>query len=137
MFTIRAGTMGDVDAVVELWNRAAGPSRQGAQHVEARQLMARDPQSLLVANGDGGIVGTLIVGWDGWRCHLYRLAVDEKARRSGVATALTGEAMRRARGYGASRLDAMVHADNDGAVAFWESVGLRLDGHDSRWSMPL
>jgi len=38
---------------------------------------------------------------------------------------------------GASRLDAMVNADNAGAVAFWQSTGFELDEEDRRWSLLL
>jgi ribosomal protein S18 acetylase RimI-like enzyme len=137
MVTIRHGRIGDVAAVVDLWNRAGGPTRQAGQRDEAEALLRRDPEALLVAEEGGRIVGTLIVGWDGWRCHLYRLAVDAAHRRANVASLLTAEARRRATVLGAVRLDAMVNRDNTGAVAFWESVGFVFDGPEARWSLIL
>ena len=135
--TIRAARPEDISDVVDLWKRAAGPSRHPGQHFEATRLIARDPESLLVADRDGCILGTVIVGWDGWRCHLYRLAVDENVRRSGIARALMEEATRRANTLGANRLDAMVNVGNRDAIAFWETFGFRLDPDDGRWSMLL
>jgi ribosomal protein S18 acetylase RimI-like enzyme len=133
--TIRCATEADLDGVVDLWHHAAGPSRHPGQRAEAEILLGRDPEALLVALTDGAVVGTLIVGWDGWRCHLYRLAVAQSARRSGIAGALAAEARRRATDHGAVRIDAMVNTDNLGAVAFWESAGFRADSHDGRWSL--
>ena len=89
----------------------------------------------MVADKDGSIVGTVIVGWDGWRCHLYRLAVHENARRSGIARALIEEASRRAHALGADRIDAMVNVENGDAIAFWETFGFEFDPDDGRWSM--
>jgi ribosomal protein S18 acetylase RimI-like enzyme len=88
-----------------------------------------------VALTDGRVLGTLIVGWDGWRCHLYRLAVEESVRRSGIAGALVAAAHRRATDHGAVRIDAMVNTGNLGAVAFWENAGFSADSHDGRWSL--
>jgi ribosomal protein S18 acetylase RimI-like enzyme len=85
---------------------------------------------------DGRLVGSLIVGWDGWRCHLYRLAVEPSVRRRGVATALLAAAGDRARQLGAVRLDATVHPDNAPAIAYWQAMGFTLDVY-GRWSRPL
>ena len=41
----------------------------------------------LAADGEH-IVGSVIAGWDGWRCHLYRLAVAPARRREGIGRAL-------------------------------------------------
>ena len=134
MATVRAATVEDVPAVVELWNRAAGPTRHAGQHVEAVRLIERDRDALLVAVVDERIVGTLIVGWDGWRCHLYRMAVDPDFRRSGIGRLLVDRAREQAVARGAVRLDAMVNDDNDAARTFWSGAGFEVDTEDRRWS---
>ena len=137
MTIIRSATPEDIGDVVELWDRAAGPSRQPGRHGEVERLIAHDPESLLIAERDGCLLGTVIVGWDGWRCHLYRLAVDRSVRRSGMAGELMSEATARARRLGAGRLDAMVNFENSQAIAFWEQLGFEFDPDDGRWSLPL
>ena len=82
---------------------------------------------------DGKIVGAVIAGWDGWRFHIYRLAVHRSVRRQGIARRLMVVAHQRANSIGAARVDAMVDPDNSAAVAFWQSIGYDLD-RDSRWS---
>jgi ribosomal protein S18 acetylase RimI-like enzyme len=72
-------------------------------------------------------VRTLIVGWDGWRGALYRLAVLPEWRRRGIARLLVGEAERRLRESGARRVAAMVIADHDQAVSFWSALGYGAD----------
>jgi len=104
-------------------------------HTEARALLARDADALLVAADDTGVVGTVIVGWDGWRGHLYRLVVEPRSRRLGIATRLVDEAKRRARALGAGKVDAMVALDNVGAVEFWERQGLERDHRDGPWTV--
>jgi hypothetical protein len=44
-------------------------------------LLSRDPEALLIARGGGEVIGSLIVGWDGWRGSFYRLAVHQSWRR--------------------------------------------------------
>jgi ribosomal protein S18 acetylase RimI-like enzyme len=134
MPSIRPAVLDDVAAVVDLWEREGGPTRSAGGSEEARRLLEHDRGALLVAEDGGRLVGTLIVGWDGWRCHLYRLAVERSARRAGVARGLARAARDRAVQLGAARLDAMVAPDNQAAVAFWESVGFERDV-DLRWSM--
>jgi len=79
---LRTGTMADVDGLLELWREAAennGRSPDTRQAVTA--LLGRDPAAVIMAEQDGELVGSVIAGWDGWRCHLYRLAVRPAWRR--------------------------------------------------------
>jgi ribosomal protein S18 acetylase RimI-like enzyme len=47
---------------------------------------------LILAEADGQLVGSVIAGWDGWRCHLYRLAVAPDRRRQGIGSTLLKQA---------------------------------------------
>lgn len=133
MAHVRTAEIGDLGAVVDLWIREGGPTRHAGGHAEVTALFARDPQALLVAIDSGRIVGAVIAGWDGWRFHIYRLAVDRSARRQGIARQLMSAAHDRAESIGAARVDAMVAPDNSAAVAFWGAIGYELD-RDARWS---
>ncbi len=48
-------------------------------------LLNRDPDAVILAEHDGELIGSIIAGWDDWRCHLYRLAVRPAWRRQGCA----------------------------------------------------
>ena len=134
MVEIRTATIDDLPAVVDLWRREGGPSRAPGGPDEVRALIDHDPDALLLAESEGRLVGTVIAGWDGWRCHLDRHVVEPEARRRGGAAALTAAARRRAAACGAPRLDAMVHPENLAAEAFWAANGFALDS-DRRWSV--
>ncbi|WP_370615938.1 GNAT family N-acetyltransferase [Mumia qirimensis] len=132
--TIRPARADEAAALVDFWGRAGENEARPADTEDAvRRLVARDPESLVVAERDGRIVGSLIVGWDGWRFHLYRLAVDPGARRSGVARALIAHAEERARDVGAGRIDAMVLEANGQGASFWEASGFRPQDEWRRW----
>jgi ribosomal protein S18 acetylase RimI-like enzyme len=132
---VRPARPEDLDAVLALWDRAAGPTSQPGTPDAMTVLLERDPGALIVAEHDGAVVGTLIVGWDGWRCHLYRLAVDADHRRRHIGAQLVARARERARELGARRLDAMVDGNNELGVAFWSALGFTvLAPEDRRFS---
>lgn len=138
MVTIRVARQDDLDQVVALWETAAGPTTLPCGIDEVRRLVDRDADALLVADAAGDeagsdVVGTLIVGWDGWRCHMYRMTVRPDHRRGGVASELVEAAHRRAAALGAERLDAIVDLDNPGGIAFWESFGFTRKLNNGRW----
>ena len=137
MTTVRSGTADDAEAVVELWATSAGPTRLPSDPGAVARLLERDPEALLVAESDGAVVGSLILGWDGWRAHLYRMAVRADHRRQGVGRLLLDAADERARALGARRLDALVHDGNELGVAFWARLGFTRDPEDRRWTRPL
>lgn len=137
VLTIRSAERDDLDEVVRVWEHSAGPTRHAGQRPEAERLFDHDADAILLAELNGELVGTLIVGWDGWRCHLYRLAVVGTVRRQGVGRALLQRAVSRAAGLGAVRVDAMVDLGNRAGVAFWESEGFEFDQADGRWSLML
>lgn len=128
-FTIRYGEPDDVGEVLALGHRVADVLPSSTDDEPAvRALLARDPEALLVGEDDGRVVATVIVGWDGWRGNLYRLAVDPDSRRARVASSLIGEAERRLTAKGCRRIAAAVQIDEDHAVQFWTAVGYLESG---------
>jgi ribosomal protein S18 acetylase RimI-like enzyme len=81
---VRTGRSEDVATVLRFWTQATSVASSTDDPESVSALLARDPEALMVAELDGRVVGTLIVGWDGWRAGLYRLAVDPSLRRSGI-----------------------------------------------------
>ncbi|MEO3809391.1 GNAT family N-acetyltransferase [Sphaerisporangium sp. B11E5] len=134
---LRPAVDDDVEAVLRFWKGAAENTDRHDTPEGVRRLIARDPDALMIAELDGRMVGTLIAGWDGWRCHLYRLAVDPAARRRGVARALLAAAEERLATLGGVRADAMVLNDNLPAHEAWDALGYRQQTHTDRWVKPL
>ena len=120
---IRTGDTADVGTVLRLWRDADAVESTTDYEAALRTLLDRDPGALLIAEVDGEPVGTLIVGWDGWRGALYRLAVLPAWRREGIGRRLVEEAERGLRAMGVRRAAAMVITDHDHAVRFWAAVG--------------
>lgn len=136
--TLRPANAGDIPAVLAFWARSAENADRPSDEPEAvAALIARDPEALIVATDGSDLVGTVIAGWDGWRCHLYRLAVDPGRRRQGIGRLLIDAAERRFRTLGGIRADAMVLDANEEAHRAWTAGGYRLQTDWSRWVKPL
>ncbi|MFC9330319.1 GNAT family N-acetyltransferase [Kitasatospora sp. NPDC057015] len=134
---IRTAVLDEVPALLEFWDLAAKGTSITDDPDGVARLIARDPQALIVAELDGAVVGTVIAGWDGWRCHLYRLAVDPRHRRQGIGAALLEAAERRFEELGGRRADAMVLNDNELGQRIWRGTGYGPSPQWTRWVKPL
>ncbi|WP_049579561.1 GNAT family N-acetyltransferase [Streptomyces sp. SBT349] len=134
---VRAAEPGDAGAVLAFWQEAAEGVSVSDDLDGVRLLIRRDPEALLLAERGGEVVGTVIAGFDGWRCHLYRLAVAPWARRQGVATALLAAAERRFAELGGRRVDAMVLDSNGLGRRAWSARGYGRQTDWARWVKPL
>ncbi|WP_432094508.1 GNAT family N-acetyltransferase [Streptomyces sp. bgisy100] len=130
---IRPAALPDLGPVLAFWKEAAEGTSISDDPGGLARLIDRDPASLLLAERAGELVGTVIAGFDGWRCHLYRLAVHPDHRRRGVATALLRAAEERFVSLGGRRGDAMVLDDNAAAHPAWRAAGYGPEPQWSRW----
>ncbi|MGH2883885.1 MAG: GNAT family N-acetyltransferase [Solirubrobacteraceae bacterium] len=91
-------------------------------------MLNATPSALFVAEADDGeIVGVLIAGWDGWRGHMYRLAVHPDHRRAGIGRRLVAAGEEHLRRLGTRRVTALVGYDDVVAAAFWDAAGYPVD----------
>lgn len=130
--TVRPARLDDTEAVLAVWGtaRSAAAVTPDTPESVARVVGAG---ALLVAEGNEGVVGVLVAGWDGWRGNLYRLAVLPAHRRRGAARALVEAGHARLRALGAVRVTALVGRGEEDAEALWEAVGCTRDDDIARF----
>jgi ribosomal protein S18 acetylase RimI-like enzyme len=118
-----------VPAVLDLWAQSRSEHASTPDRLDdvERLLGADSPAALLVAEGDGEVVGALIAAWDGWRGNMYRLTVRGSRRREGIGLALTRAGEDYLRQCGVRRVTALVAFDDRLAGGFWEAAGYPMD----------
>jgi ribosomal protein S18 acetylase RimI-like enzyme len=131
---VRPAERSDVPAVLELWETSRTPHSSTPDTAEGLALLFdADPGSLLLAEANGELVGTLIAAWDGWRGNMYRLAVRADWRRRGVGTELVRAGEARLRTCGAKRVTALVVTRDEIAGGLWASAGFAFDEDVGRY----
>ena len=94
-----------MEKVLDLWRRAAAEPSVTDDPDALRRKLDRDRSLFVLAWDRSRLVGSLIGGWDGWRGHMYRLAVDRACRRRGIARRLVKNVEAHLRRLGAVRID--------------------------------
>ncbi|TQK43136.1 ribosomal protein S18 acetylase RimI-like enzyme [Streptomyces sp. SLBN-118] len=133
---IRPAMAGEAESILAFWKQAAEGTSITDDVDGLTRLIERDPEALILAESGGLLVGSVIAGYDGWRCSLYRLAVLPSHRRQGISTALLAAAERRFLTAGGRRGDAMVLEANERAQRAWASAGYHREDHWRRWVKP-
>ena len=125
-FFIRECLIEEAEALLALW-QAAGTSPSVTDTVADIQRTIESRASVLVAEANQCIVGSLIATFDGWRGNMYRIAVHPDYRRRGIGRALVEEGERDLIKQGAKRITALVEEKYPWAIAFWSSVGYEIE----------
>lgn len=120
---IRPLADGEQPAVIALW-QACGltrPWNDPAQDIE--RALGSPGSTLLVAELDAEIVGSVMTGYDGHRGWMYYLATHPSLQRRGVARSLVAAAEAWLRDRGCPKAQLMVRHGNEAALAFYDSLG--------------
>lgn len=125
---VRSYAAHDRADVIALWREVFAddpPWNEPSQVIDAKTRV--QPELFLVAQADGGLVGTVLAGFDGVRGWVHHLAVAPAVRRRGVGTALMRRAEEALLALGCPKLNLQVRERNEGVVAFYAALGFRRD----------
>jgi ribosomal protein S18 acetylase RimI-like enzyme len=89
--------------------------------------LAVRPESLLLAELDGAVVGAVVAAFDGVRGWIHHLAVAPAHRRQGIATRLMRRAEATLRALGCPKINLQVRASNESVVAFYRTLGYQVE----------
>jgi ribosomal protein S18 acetylase RimI-like enzyme len=136
--SLRDARLQDVESILNLWDVAYATDSTRSLAQDVPRLLSQGPSArLILAEAGGGILGTLIAAFDGWRGNMYRLAVHPDHRRNGVAKRLVEEAHAWLHSIGCQRITALVEGDHAYATGFWQSAGYKWDAQMRRYSLNL
>ncbi|HET8780525.1 MAG TPA: GNAT family acetyltransferase [Agromyces sp.] len=126
--TIRPFVEADTEAIVTLWNAAGLVKPWNDPYRDIERKLAVQPELFLVAEaGDGTVVGTAMVGYEGHRGWVNYLAVADPARGTGLGRALMRQAERLLIERGCPKLNVQVRTANTEVLAFYERLGYAID----------
>jgi len=136
MHTIRAMTIDDYDAVVELMKKTPGVSFRDADSRDSTaRYLQRNPGLSFVCEIDRRIVGCVMSGHDGRRGYLQHLVVLPAQRRQGIANALVESCLGKLESLGILKSHIDVMQTNAPGCAYWESQGWKLRTDTHRYSL--
>ncbi|EED66461.1 GNAT family acetyltransferase [Comamonas testosteroni] len=125
---VRAFTLADTEAVVQLWQDCELTRPWNDPHKDiARKLSVSPDLFWLGCDADGRIIASIMVGYDGHRGWINYLAVHPAHQRRGHARQLMQRAERALSELGCPKLNLQVRAGNEAVLAFYESLGYADD----------
>lgn len=120
---IRPATASDREQVIALW-QAAGLTRPWNDPGADFDLALSNPTStVLVSTSGGGMIGSVMVGFDGHRGWVYYLATAPEQLGRGIGRSLMTAAEEWLRARGCPRVRLMVRGDNLSARGFYRAIG--------------
>lgn len=131
MTTIRKMTIEDYEQLYALWRKIKGfamrsidDSKEGVE-----RFLHRNPDTSVVAEKEGQLVGAILCGHDGRRGCLYHVCVDPDYRMQGIGTEMVVFAMTALKKEKISKVSLIAFTENDIGNAFWRKIGWtqRLD----------
>lgn len=124
-YLIRPMRTEDYPGVYRLWMgikgfgiRSIDDSREGVE-----RFIKRNPDTSIVAELDGEIIGSILCGHDGRRGCFYHVCVREDMRTRGIGRAMAVAAMKALQAEKINKVCLIAFTENEVGNQFWKSVG--------------
>lgn len=120
---IRVFTSSDHSALIALWQRCGlvVPQNNPSHDIERKQSVGAD--LFLVCECDGGIIGSVMGGYDGHRGWINYLAVCPKFQRQRVGQRLLRAVEEKIVAKGCAKINLQVRETNSEVLAFYAACG--------------
>ncbi len=120
---IRTCRAEDEEAVVELWRSAGLIVAWNDPRKDIRRKLDEDPDSFLVAEVDGEVVGTAMAGYDGHRGGVFYFCIHPEHQGRGLGRRFMDRIEALLLRRGCPKVNVMVRGSNVQAVGFYEALG--------------
>jgi ribosomal protein S18 acetylase RimI-like enzyme len=115
------------NGVIELWHKCSLTRSWNNPKLDIERKLKVNPELFLVGLIDGRVVATVIGGYDGHRGWINYLAVDPTYQRRGLGRQIMEAVEKKILGMGCPKINLQVRADSAAALAFYESVGYKME----------
>ena len=117
----------DESAVVELWQRCELTRPWNDPHKDIQRKLTTQPELFLVGELEGGIIATIMAGYDGHRGWVNYLAVAPEHRARGYGRLLMQHIENQLTARGCPKLNIQVRASNKDVLEFYRKIGYAID----------
>jgi ribosomal protein S18 acetylase RimI-like enzyme len=125
--TIRKFACSDQEKVIELWRRVGVIRITNDPENDIERKLEHSPDLFLVAEVDGKIAGSVMIGYEGHRGWIYYLGVTPERQRSKIGTELMKKAEEKLRELKCPKINLMVRRSNLGVIEFYKKLGFVED----------
>lgn len=128
----------DLDALVALWEACGLTRPWNPPHRDIALLRESGHGALLLAEDDGALAGSVMVGHDGHRGWLYYLAVAPERQGTGLGRTLVAAAEAWLEARGVRKVNLLFRAENARVRGFYEAIGYEEEPRVlmARWLKP-
>jgi len=123
---IRPFVIEDTDQVLEVWNLAGVTSPERNPRSDIQKKLRHSPESFFVGAFEGRVAATVMVGYDGHRGWIYKLAVRPDLQRKGIGTQMMEHAEGWLRQQGCLRVKLQIDAARGGVAEFYKKLGYEV-----------
>jgi ribosomal protein S18 acetylase RimI-like enzyme len=125
MVVLRAMTVDDIPAALELWSGMPGIClREADNPVSLARYLDRNPGTSYVAVAEPGLlVGVSLAGHDGRRGYLHHVAVLKRFQGQGIGKQLVIACLDALMREGIEKVHLWVRTDNASGRSFWSRLG--------------
>ena len=123
--TIRTMTMEDYDNVYSMWQTIKGFAMRSVDDSKegVTRFIKRNPDTSVVAEADGMIIGSILCGHDGRRGCFYHVCVRDGYRQLGIGKAMVLTAIEALKAEQINKISLIAFSKNEAGNAFWQSLG--------------
>ncbi len=127
MINIRLFRQTDTDTVVKLWQVCGLTRPWNNPQLDIERKCALNDNGFLVMEEDGGIIGSVMFGYDGHRGNVYYLAVHPDCQGQQLGRQLMTYVEKQLTAQGCPKINLMVRSDNKQVLVFYQSLGYEVN----------
>ena len=120
---IRTAKLQDTPAIVALWKETNLLVPWNNPEEDIKRAFSTPTSTILVAEIENKLIGTILAGYDGHRGWIYYLAVKPEYQKHGYGRRLVEAAEDWLKSQGAPKIHLLIRKDNSQVQSFYHSIG--------------